>query len=157
MGRYSASSFRSASRPSRLGVSMIKRSGPVLDANHNDCVQLSSPHRPAEITQQVWCCSSRHIVSNVSEPWVNSCEVRDELESPLVVTPFLCTIEARRFSQVSRIQSHHGPVHIRVRIASHHHHLSRRGHRHHDHFVRLRNDFKKYHIPSEPSGATCRG
>ena len=64
---------------------------------------------PWEVTQQVWRCSSRHIVSHVSEVWVNRFEVRDELESPLVVTHFLCTIEARRFSQVSRIQSHHGP------------------------------------------------
>ena len=30
VGRYSASSFRSASRPSRLGVSMIKRNGLFL-------------------------------------------------------------------------------------------------------------------------------
>ena len=39
-----------------------------------------------------------HVVSNVSKAWVSSCELRDELESPLVVTPFLCSIEARRFS-----------------------------------------------------------
>ena len=91
----------------------------VLDATHNDCVQLEVCFLPLivrrEVTQQVWRCSSRHIVSHVSEAWVNSCDVRDELESPLVVTPFLCTIEARRFSQVSRIQSHHCP---RSRIVS---------------------------------------
>ena len=87
----------------------------VLDATHNDCVQHEVCFLPLivrrEITQQVCCCSSRHIVSHshVSEAWVNSCEVRDELESSLVVTLFLCTIEARRFSQVSKIQSHHGP------------------------------------------------
>ena len=75
----------------------------VLDATHNDCVQHEVCFLPLivrrDVTQHEWRCSSRHIVSHVSEAWVNSCEVRDELESPLVVTPFLCTIEARRFSQ----------------------------------------------------------
>ena len=61
----------------------------VLDATRDDCVQHEICFLPLfvqrEFTQQVWRCSSRHIVSNVSEAWVNSCEVRDELESPLVV------------------------------------------------------------------------
>ena len=95
-----------------------------------------------EITQQVWRCSSHHIVSNVSEAWVNSCEARDELESPLVVTPFQCAIEARQFSQVSRIQANIVLVQIRVRIVSLlRHHIEMR-HRHHDHFVKLRNDLE---------------
>ena len=46
----------------------------------------------------------------VSEAWVNSCEMSDELESPFVVTPFLCPIEAGWTGQVPRIQNHHGPL-----------------------------------------------
>ena len=111
-----------------------------------DCVQHEICFLPLfvrrEITQQVWRCSSHHIVSNVSEAWVNSCEVRDELESPPVVTPFLCFNEARQFSQVSRIQANIVLVQIRVRIVSLLRcHIEMR-HRHHDHFVRLRNDLK---------------
>ena len=102
VGRYSASSFRSASRPSGLGVSMIKRNGLFLMQTTMTAYNMRYAFFPSsssgEVAQQVWRCSSRHIVSHVSEAQVNSREVRDKLESPLVVIPFLCTTEARRFS-----------------------------------------------------------
>ena len=46
-------------------------------------------------------CFSRHFIGNVSEAWCNSCDIRDELESPLVVTPFLRPIKAAWTGQVS--------------------------------------------------------
>ena len=92
------------------------------------------------ITQQVWCCSLRHVVSNVSEAWVNSCEVRDEVKSPLVVTPFLYSIEAPRFSRCRGSRAKIVLVQMRVRSVSLlRYHIEVR-HRHHDHFVGLRND-----------------
>ena len=110
VGRYSASSFRSASRPSRLGVSMIKRNGLFLMQPTITAYSIGYAFFPPSPGGR---SLSKYgvvlLVSNVSEAWVNSCEVRDELESPLVVTPLLCSIEARRFSLVSRNQSHRGP------------------------------------------------
>ena len=61
----------------------------VLDAAHDDRVQhersILSLIVWREIGQQEWHCSSRHVICNFSEAWVNCCEIRNELESPIVV------------------------------------------------------------------------
>ena len=85
----------------------------VLDAAHDDRVQheigLLSLLVWQEIGQHVWRRASRHFACNFSDTWVKCCEIRNELEAPLVVSSFFSTIEARWTTQVSRIQDHQDP------------------------------------------------
>ena len=52
-----------------------------------------------------------HLPASVRGPvlWVNCCEIRNKLESPLIGSSYFSTIEARWTSQVPRIPDHHGP------------------------------------------------
>ena len=54
---------------------------------------------------QLWLCSSRHVIYNFSEAWVNCCEIDNELESPLVVSSFFSIRKKKKTCVILRTPS----------------------------------------------------
>ena len=127
----------------------------VLDALHNDRVQhefgVLSLLVWREIGQQVWRCSSRHVICNVSEARVASSRNRHSsclLSS--VPSKHDGRLKCRGFKIIMILQ-------IRARVVSLLRYHVRMRHQHDENFVRMRENFTREHTPGDPSSATCHG
>ena len=147
VGRYSASSFGSARRPSQLGVSMIKRNGLYL-------MQLTMTAYSTRYAFFLSSSGGRSLskygvvllaTSSATSPKRGSTAVRYATSRNRHSSKLLSCVPRKHdgFPKCRGSRDIMVLVQIRVRIVSRlRYHIEMR-HRHHDHFVRLRNDLKR--------------
>ena len=105
---YSASSHRSASRPSRLSDSTISRRGLFLmqlTMIENSIEQARLPSSSGGRSVGKYGCVLRNTSSTTFGSTAVMCATK--WESPLVVPSFLVPVKARKTVQVSKIQGQH--------------------------------------------------